>query len=307
MEYIISDTSLLDLEEALDCSIKQCIRSSKDEMLETMLGQQIALGIYQVRIFSLQWCHRILLEIELFKIWSAETNNDIKRPNSMNNYGVILDTMGFSSFFDDLVMNVIKPLASVLFLIEGGAILDSLHAFLVEYEIGKDLKLGFHRDDSQVTLNVCLGDSFTGGDIYFKGQRCNRHPDTSIISNEYFSESFEYSHQIGMGILHSGRNRHGARAILSGSRKNLIIWCRSSLVREIEFHGGYYNYKHIAPVIEDEGVARGEYFVTRQCPYCPICIRNNEDDDDINGTKWIEAYDHGRYLNQFSINKKGKN
>jgi hypothetical protein len=223
-------------------------------------------------------------------------------------------------------MNVIKPLASVLFLIEGGAILDSLHAFLVEYEIGKDLKLGFHRDDSQVTLNVCLGDSFTGGDIYFKGQRCNRHPDTSIISNEYFSESFEYSHQIGMGILHSGRNRHGACAILSGSRKNLIIWCRSSLVREIEFHGGYYNYKHIAPVIEDEGVVRvplasavhstttistteihsGEYFVTRQCPYCPICIRNNEDDDDINGTKWIEVYDHGRYLNQFSINKKGK-
>ena len=34
---------------------------------------------------------------------------------------------------------------------------------------------GFHVDDSEVTLNICLGKHFTGGDMYFDGIRCRNH------------------------------------------------------------------------------------------------------------------------------------
>lgn len=34
---------------------------------------------------------------------------------------------------------------------------------------------GFHVDDSEVTLNVCLGKQFTGGDLFFRGVRCDKH------------------------------------------------------------------------------------------------------------------------------------
>ena len=34
---------------------------------------------------------------------------------------------------------------------------------------------GFHVDDSEVTLNVCLGKEFTGGDLFFRGVRCDKH------------------------------------------------------------------------------------------------------------------------------------
>jgi hypothetical protein len=49
--------------------------------------------------------------------------------------------------------------------------LDSHHGFIVEYEIGKDSKLDFHVDDADVTLNLCLGQEFKGGALYFAGAR----------------------------------------------------------------------------------------------------------------------------------------
>lgn len=36
-------------------------------------------------------------------------------------------------------------------------------------------KTGFHVDDSEVTLNVCLGKEFDGGELFFRGVRCDKH------------------------------------------------------------------------------------------------------------------------------------
>lgn len=36
-------------------------------------------------------------------------------------------------------------------------------------------KIGFHVDDSEVTLNVCLGKEFDGGELFFRGVRCDKH------------------------------------------------------------------------------------------------------------------------------------
>lgn len=35
--------------------------------------------------------------------------------------------------------------------------------------------IGFHVDDSEVTLNVCLGKEFSGGELFFRGVRCDKH------------------------------------------------------------------------------------------------------------------------------------
>lgn len=42
--------------------------------------------------------------------------------------------------------------------------------FVVEYGTDKDKKLDWHVDESEVTLNVCLGKRFTGGDLVFSGK-----------------------------------------------------------------------------------------------------------------------------------------
>ncbi|CAE7682297.1 ICU11 [Symbiodinium pilosum] len=48
---------------------------------------------------------------------------------------------------------------------------DETYGFVVRYRIGEDVELAEHADTSNVTLNVCLGKEFTGGELYFKGVR----------------------------------------------------------------------------------------------------------------------------------------
>ncbi|WVY98873.1 hypothetical protein V8G54_031024 [Vigna mungo] len=82
----------------------------------------------------------------------------------------------------------------------------------------------------EVSLNVCLGKEFSGGEVFFQGVRCEEH----VLSIAQPGEIFNYSHVPGHAILHPGRQRHGARPTTSGNRMNLIIWCRSSTFRELK-------------------------------------------------------------------------
>lgn len=45
--------------------------------------------------------------------------------------------------------------------------LDSHRAFIVKYTIEEDVELSYHFDNAEVTLNVCIGKKFEGGDLYF--------------------------------------------------------------------------------------------------------------------------------------------
>jgi hypothetical protein len=93
--------------------------------------------------------------------------------------------------------------------------------------MGKDVSLGFHTDDSDVTFNVCLGREFTGGTIYFRGLLCRVCQQSSSSTQEHV----EITHKLGRALLHRGQHRHGANEITSGERYNLIMWCRSNQYR----------------------------------------------------------------------------
>jgi hypothetical protein len=47
-------------------------------------------------------------------------------------------------------------------------------------------------DDSEVTLNVCLGKEFSGGELFFRGSRCEKHVNTGTNS--------EVSHGYGITL-----------------------------------------------------------------------------------------------------------
>jgi len=121
--------------------------------------------------------------------------------------------------FFDCLTEYISPFATLLYPDDGGATLDKHHAFIVQYKITEDLDLGFHFDASEVTLNVCLGKQFTGGSLYFQGLL--KDPSTQ-------NEEFEFHHTPGKALFHIGKHRHGANAISSGERYNLIVWFKST-------------------------------------------------------------------------------
>eukprot|EP00249_Psilotum_nudum_P010120 c22344_g1_i2 orf=239-1309(+) len=179
-------------------------------------------GIYIFSMLQPTFCSKMLDEVEHFERWAANARIKIMRPNTMNKYGAVLDDIGMESMLDQLMSRFISPMASVLFTEVGGSSLDTHHGFVVEYSMDRDLELGFHVDDSEVTLNVCLGREFNGGELFFRGIRCDKHVNGEVRPEEVL----EYSHVPGRAILHAGRHRHGAKAITSGHRINLILWCR---------------------------------------------------------------------------------
>jgi len=147
----------------------------------------------------------------------------------MNNYGAILDDFGFIDAMKGLVRILLNPLSKVCYPHIGNT-LDGQYGFIVSYEMDKDRKLDFHVDDSEVTLNLCLGKIFEGGALFLGGVRCPLHQQKKPLEGDQFN----FDHVPGTGLLHLGKHRHSATPITSGERHNLILWCRSSTIRNKE-------------------------------------------------------------------------
>ena len=200
-------------ESFLDEKLLKIIRTGEikvDKLTET--------GLYNFPLFTEQFCQKFIEEIEHYE----QSGLPVTRPNSMNNYGMILDDMGFTNFISELRIKIVSMFSSVLYKDFVGNNLDGHHAFIVSYKIGEDTELDMHYDNSEVTLNVCLGKEFTGGDLYFNG--LYDFPETH-------NEEVYVEHKVGMALLHVGKHRHGATKIKSGERHNLIVWCTNSEYR----------------------------------------------------------------------------
>ncbi|GFY63334.1 2-oxoglutarate and iron-dependent oxygenase domain-containing protein 2 [Trichonephila inaurata madagascariensis] len=175
--------------------------------------------LYGFRVFTQAFCCKLIKELDHYR----ESSLPKGRPNSMNKYGVLLDELGFHDHFSKVLRTeYLDPLAKVLFPEWRGNELDSHKIFTVCYKTNEDLELGCHNDNGEVTLNVCLGKSFEGGDLYFGDMRT-----IPIAESNYIS----IQHKVGYGIFHRGQQLHGALPIMKGERQNLIIWLRASSVR----------------------------------------------------------------------------
>ena len=82
----------------------------------------------------------------------------MKRPNSMNRYGLVLnDKLALHNMVSTLVSSYAGPLASSLFPTHIGIHdSDDFHAFTVRYKGGEDVALKLHVDSSVGTMNVNL-------------------------------------------------------------------------------------------------------------------------------------------------------
>ncbi|KAL6573751.1 hypothetical protein OROHE_002210 [Orobanche hederae] len=143
-------------------------------------------GIFTFEMLQPRFCEMLLAEVENFEKWVHETKFRIMRPNTMNKYGVVLDDFGMETMLDKLMEDFIRPMSKVFFPEVGGSTLDAHHGFVLEYGMDRDVDLGFHVDDSEVTLNVCLGKQFSGGELFFRGVRCEKHVNTETQSDMRF-------------------------------------------------------------------------------------------------------------------------
>jgi hypothetical protein len=105
--------------------------------------------------------------------------------------------------------------------------LDWVHGFVAGYAPDPTPSrprqhLVMHTDDSEVTLNVCIGrKGFTGGVLSFGGMRGRAWKRGGA------SSSGEYEPEPGRAVLHAGRHLHSVSPVTCGSRFALVLWARS--------------------------------------------------------------------------------
>ncbi|XP_034872779.1 2-oxoglutarate and iron-dependent oxygenase domain-containing protein 2 isoform X1 [Mirounga leonina] len=122
--------------------------------------------IYRLPVLTAPFCQALLEELEHFE----QSDMPKGRPNTMNNYGVLLHELGLDEqLVTPLRERFLQPLTALLYPDCGGGWLDSHRAFVVKYAPGQDRELGCHYDNAELTLNVALGKAFTGGALYFGG------------------------------------------------------------------------------------------------------------------------------------------
>ena len=135
-----------------------------------------------------------------------------------------LDYLGLRWLNDLLFHLVVRPIARHIFKeteIQGD--LDWRQGYIAAYSASPSntkprQRLVPHTDDSEVTLNVCIGDVFQGGLLAFHGLR--GMDDAGHLFGEY-------KPQIGCALLHAGRHFHEVTEVTSGDRYAFIMWARS--------------------------------------------------------------------------------
>eukprot|EP00401_Gymnodinium_catenatum_P013964 CAMPEP_0117579762 /NCGR_PEP_ID=MMETSP0784-20121206/64802_1 /TAXON_ID=39447 /ORGANISM="" /LENGTH=498 /DNA_ID=CAMNT_0005379699 /DNA_START=1 /DNA_END=1497 /DNA_ORIENTATION=- len=194
-------------------------KEGTEEAWRSILTEHLPGEVFSFKLFTDSFCD-LLLE-EIFNFYASAL--PARRPNSMNNYGIILNEIGLEPMIDEL-QKLLQPLGEILW--PGpGSVWDGHHCFIVRYREGEDLGLDMHTDDSDVTFNVCLGLEFIGAGLQFCGH---------MGAPNHRKHTYTFHHIKGTVVCHLGRKRHGADDITSGERLNLILWNHSSSYRGSE-------------------------------------------------------------------------
>lgn len=180
-------------------------------------------GVLRTPFLSPRGCKRLLAAIDE----RTSVQPPREAANSMHDHGVDLGALGLGAAVTFLMGERLAGTLAEHFRAFGGADLDHHHSYLVQYGRGLDEDLGFHVDDSEVTMNLCLGDDFSGAELIMLGERCDAHRQTPVAPGE----TFEIQHEPGVLVIHSGCHRHRVDPIRRGVRRNLIGWLRSSRSR----------------------------------------------------------------------------
>ena len=177
-------------------------------------------GAYSFPLFAPTFCTMLIEESEHYQ----KSGLPVRRPNSMNAYGLILNEIGLEQLMDKFQQRCFLPVARALFDPSVSCRFDAHHSFLVHYQLGADLGLDMHTDDSDVTFNACLGKEFEGAGLSICGVMGE--------GNDMRKLRHVYTHVVGRCLVHLGRHRHGADDITKGERLNLICWNHNVLWRK---------------------------------------------------------------------------
>ncbi|GFS16975.1 2-oxoglutarate and iron-dependent oxygenase domain-containing protein 2 [Elysia marginata] len=212
----------------LDCRFLDMMQEKNLQNADTLLHSLVNHGghvhgqqVYSFPIFTEEFCKHLSEELENFK----QSTKERSLPNTMNFEGVSLDEMGLSyTLLTALIKAYLQPITKLLFPDWGGGAIDSFKSFAVHYEADKYPSLSKHFDNAEISLSICLNSNFTGGELQLEQMLGQEEADLDM-------EPVVVQQKVGQCIMHRSRQFHFAHPITSGVRTNMIVWMRSSSIR----------------------------------------------------------------------------
>lgn len=213
--------------------------------------------VYTIPIFCDTFCSELLDATDKISEASAASDNSVAQ--RLRERPLNLEACGFEWLSDILLHLIVRPLTAVAFPNEtgrrmgsasgGGNDLDWKTAFLVGYGLEKTpgitrTSLIRHSDDSEVTLNICLGKVFAGGELVFGDIRGNSALATvhsgggsgtrgagggggGTGTGGGIAKSTKVAPRLGRALLHRGRQLHEVLPVVEGERFAMVLWARS--------------------------------------------------------------------------------
>lgn len=188
--------------------------------LQVLMDEELP-DVFSFRLLSKNFCEQLREYVMALSRISQTTpllDTDLgRRPFN-------LDMVRLGWLNDLLFQLITRPISRHLFQsTETLEDLDWRHGFVTGYSakptIGKPReRLVTHTDDSEVTLNVCLGAEFEGGLLEFRGLRGD-DDETELMGT--------FQPQTGLAIVHAGRKFHDVTQVTAGDRFALIMWARA--------------------------------------------------------------------------------
>eukprot|EP00854_Cymbomonas_tetramitiformis_P003010 gene3010-3827_t len=114
--------------QIIEPELFSALASKSEDALRDLLTEE-APGVYSFPLFREDFCAMFLEEMDNF----YASGLPVRRPNSMNNYGIIVNEIGMERMIDVLQQQVLQPISALLFG-EEGAQLDRHHCFMVQYK-----------------------------------------------------------------------------------------------------------------------------------------------------------------------------
>lgn len=225
-------------EKYMEPTLKEAVQNRDLRLLSSLIHETNAPGVFAVQIFNSDFAKDFLEELDYYE----SSGIPLRRPNSMNRYGVILSMVGFSNLINSIVGDVLNPLTRHLFGdFASPADLQENYSFTVRYKPGMDRNLTAHTDHSTITVNICLESSSAEKVLYFKNRKHSSNEKISDVD----SPNFVSMSTPGMGLIHLGQHEHGVREV-HGERTQLVIWMF-----------GEDGYVRVAPYDKDEIAPHG--------------------------------------------------
>lgn len=200
-------------------------------MLQIVMEEEVY-DVYSLPLLSPDFCHQVREYIKAFTKLAQE------RASPELNIGlrpIDLDTVGLQWINDLLFHLVVRPISRHLFLkTETWKDLDWRQGYIAAYAARPSTdkpreRLVTHTDDSEVTLNVCLGEpDYVGGHVEFRNLRGAKMTTNSGLEQEAGQLlGMVQRPNVGTALIHAGRHFHTVTRVESGNRFALIVWARS--------------------------------------------------------------------------------